>query len=322
VAGERIGSRNAGHLRARAIAKTQHLSPKANATERTISTHEASPIHRRVARERKSIRSPDARAPAGGIPQAFEASYTVVPDSRVSEVSDVILAITHQENAGPGYFTSVVSSEGFQLEVASYAASRPPKLPLPDYAAVAVFGGTPQVDEEHLYPWLIEEKRAITKGLESGVPLLGICLGAQLMAESAGGAVGPTDPVRFGWGEVTLNDVAAEDPLFGGLPPILETVVWHKYEIALPSGAVALAVSSSVLQAFRMKDQPAWGIQFHPEQSPEQVAVWLALWLREGYLDEGEVRRQEFRGEELRGQQEHLARHLFRRFLTVARERP
>jgi GMP synthase (glutamine-hydrolysing) len=228
-----------------------------------------------------------------------------------------ILAIIHQETAGPGYFISAVERERLALEVANFAEGRPPTLPLGEYKAIAIFGGTPQVDEEVRYPWLIEEKRAVAEALEHDVPLLGICLGAQLMAESAGAFVGPTDPARVGWGEVLLTGAAAHDPLFAGLSARFETVIWHKYEFGLPLGAVPLAATPSAMQAFRMPDQPAWAIQFHPEQPPEQVEAWLGIALRRGDVDERERRRQIMNGNRLRAHQERLGHHLFGRFLAL-----
>jgi GMP synthase (glutamine-hydrolysing) len=233
-------------------------------------------------------------------------------------MNNMVLAIIHQENAGPGYFISAVAGQRLALEVANYAEGRRPRLPLGEYSAIAIFGGTLQVDEEDRYPWLIEEKRAVAEALEHRVPLLGICLGAQLMAESVGAFVGPTDPSRVGWGEVFLAGGAADDPLFSGLSSRFETVIWHKYEFGLPSRAVALAATSSAPQAFRMADQPAWAIQFHPEQPPKQVEVWLREALRRGEIDERERRRQILNGNRLRAHQERLAQHLFGRFLALA----
>jgi GMP synthase-like glutamine amidotransferase len=104
--------------------------------------------------------------------------------------------------------------------------------------------------------------------------MLGICLGAQLLAKAAHSWVAPADEPEIGWYPVDLTDDSADDPLLGRLPERFEAFQWHYYAHGVPAGATELARSRVCTQAFRLGDT-AWGVQFHPEVTLEQVEGWL-----------------------------------------------
>jgi GMP synthase (glutamine-hydrolysing) len=104
-------------------------------------------------------------------------------------------------------------------------------------------------------------------------PVLGICLGAQLLAKAAAAQVGPASEPEIGWFPVELTSDAAEDPVLGGLPSRFEAFQWHYYAHDLPAGAVELARNEICTQAFRLGES-AWGVQFHPEVTLAQVESW------------------------------------------------
>jgi len=108
------------------------------------------------------------------------------------------------------------------------------------------------------------------------VPLLGICLGAQLIARAAGASVGPGGSPEVGWFEVARDD-NQDDPVVGSLPDRFCAFQWHYYTFDLPPGAVQLAASDAARQAYRLGDR-VWGIQFHAEVDRRM----LDHWLREG----------------------------------------
>jgi GMP synthase (glutamine-hydrolysing) len=138
---------------------------------------------------------------------------------------------------------------------------------------VLTFGGSMHADQEDRHPWLAEEK-AILRGLiERGVPLLGVCLGSQLVAEAAGAAAEPAPEPEIGWFEVELTAEGVADPLLAPLAPRFTAFQWHSYRSPLPSGAVALARSPVALQAFRI-GRSAWGIQFHAEVTEADAVGW------------------------------------------------
>jgi GMP synthase-like glutamine amidotransferase len=129
-------------------------------------------------------------------------------------------------------------------------------------------------DQDGHHPWLREENLFLQRLLDTGMPVLGICLGAQLLAKAAHADVGPVDEPEIGWYTVELTEAAADDPLLGRLPARFAAFQWHYYGHGLPAGAVELARSSVCTQAFRLGDS-AWGVQFHPEVTLEQVEGWL-----------------------------------------------
>jgi GMP synthase-like glutamine amidotransferase len=130
-------------------------------------------------------------------------------------------------------------------------------------------------DQEASHPWLRQEKNLLTELLEAGTPLLGVCLGSQLLAEAGGGAARRARNPEIGWLEVELTSDGQADPLLGALPPRFEAFQWHSYEAAAPPGAVELARSPICLQAYRLAER-AWGIQFHAEVSGPDATAWIA----------------------------------------------
>jgi GMP synthase (glutamine-hydrolysing) len=183
------------------------------------------------------------------------------------------LAIVHQPDAGPGVFADAMRSSSVELDQWLIAEEPAPADPL-TYDAVLTFGGAMHADHEAEHPWLTHEKALLAELIERRVPLLGMCLGCQLVAEAAGGLARRASEPEIGWHEVELTPDAADDPILRGLPQRFEAFQWHSYEATLPPGATPLAASSVCLQAFRIEG-PAWGIQFHAEVSSGDVEHWI-----------------------------------------------
>jgi GMP synthase (glutamine-hydrolysing) len=184
------------------------------------------------------------------------------------------LAIVHQRDAGPGVFADAIRSYGAELDRwTPPEAVSPPGEPR-DYDAVLVFGGAMHADQEDRHSWLREEKALLRDLLEDGVPLLGVCLGAQLLAEAAGAPPRPASRPEIGWHDVELMPGGNSDPLLGPLAPRFDAFQWHSYEFPLPEGATPLARSAVCLQAYRI-GEAAWGIQFHAEVSGEDAEAWI-----------------------------------------------
>ncbi len=184
------------------------------------------------------------------------------------------LAIIHQPDAGPGVFREAVARAGWELREWPITTLRaPPGDPL-EFDAVMSFGASAHADQEDRHPWLAIEKRLLAQALAAGVPLLGVCLGAQLLAEAAGAPARPAARPEIGWHPVELTAAGGDDPLIGALAPGFTAFGWHGYECDLPPHAVALACSPACLQAFRI-GQRAWGIQFHAEVSHADVIHWI-----------------------------------------------
>jgi GMP synthase (glutamine-hydrolysing) len=184
------------------------------------------------------------------------------------------LAIVHQRDAGPGVFTDAIRSHGFELDKWFRTETDSPPADPRHYDTVLIFGGAMHADHEDSHAWLREEKALLRDLLESEVPLLGVCLGAQLVAEAAGAPARPASQPEIGWYEVEITDEGADDPLLAPLAPCFEAFQWHSYEFPLPPGATPLARSPVCLQAYRI-EHSTWGIQFHAEVTSQDAEAWI-----------------------------------------------
>jgi GMP synthase-like glutamine amidotransferase len=186
------------------------------------------------------------------------------------------LVITHTESEDPGLIAVWLKEEGLDPHVVE--PWQGDALPALDgYQAVVVMGGPQQAYDDSSGAWLRETKDLMRRAVTAGLPLLGVCLGAQLLAEATGGRVAPcANGPELGARLVGKRDLAGNDPLFWDLPLSPIVVQWHFDEIVdLPPGATLLMSSPSYPhQAFRVGDK-AWGIQFHIETDADMVARWV-----------------------------------------------
>jgi GMP synthase (glutamine-hydrolysing) len=185
-----------------------------------------------------------------------------------------VLAVIHGEQVRAGVFGDAVAARGHRLEEWSLAWDMSLPRPLDAYGAVLVFGGAMHADQEGHHPWLREENLFLQRLLDLRKPVLGICLGAQLLAKAAHADVGPAGEPEIGWYPVELTDDATDDPVLGAMPRRFDAFQWHYYAHGLPAGAVELARNDLCTQAFRLGDS-AWGVQFHPEVTFEQIESWM-----------------------------------------------
>jgi GMP synthase (glutamine-hydrolysing) len=186
-----------------------------------------------------------------------------------------VLSVIHGDDCRSGVFGEVARERGHALDEWSLAWGTPLPRPLDSYGAVMVFGGAMHADQDERHPWLREETLFLQKLLDLGVPTLGVCLGAQLLARAAHAPVMPAPEPEIGWFPVELTGEAAGDPVLGGLPARFEAFQWHSYTYGLPAGAVELAHSRVCTQAFRLGTR-VWGIQFHAEITRAQIESWTA----------------------------------------------
>jgi GMP synthase-like glutamine amidotransferase len=185
-----------------------------------------------------------------------------------------VLAVIHGERVRAGVFGDVVEERGHRLEEWSLAWEQPLPRPLDAYGAVMVFGGAMHADQDAHHPWLLEENLFLQRVLDLHLPVLGVCLGAQLLAKAAHAPVHPAPQPEIGWHTVELTHEAGEDPVFAQLPQRLEAFQWHYYTYGVPAGGVELARNETCTQGFRLGDV-AWGIQFHAEVTRQEIIDWL-----------------------------------------------
>jgi GMP synthase (glutamine-hydrolysing) len=229
------------------------------------------------------------------------------------------LVIVYERDAGPGVFAEAIEARGARLDTWFAAETPEPPDDPAGYDAVLPFGGSMHVDQEDRHPWLRPQKRLLADLLSDGVPLLGVCLGAQLLAEAAGAAPGPASEPEVGWYDVEVTPEGADDPLIGPLAPRFTAFLWHGYQFPLPPAATALARSPLCLQAYRI-GEAAWGIQFHAEVTLPDAESWMDQASSEDGVPPG-VDLEEFRSRtraEIGGWSE-LGRGLCGRFIDAAR---
>jgi GMP synthase (glutamine-hydrolysing) len=186
-----------------------------------------------------------------------------------------VLSVVHGPEARAELFEPVVVRAGHAIDEWSFSWDRRPPRPLESYDAYMVFGGAMHPDQEDRHTWLPEEIAWLERLIADRRPVLGVCLGVQLLARAAGAQVRRLDEPEIGWIDVALNEAGAEDPVLSSLPRTFPGLVWHHYTYDVPEGAVELARTDRTTQAFRLGDA-CWGVQFHPEVTGVQLERWIA----------------------------------------------
>lgn len=187
-----------------------------------------------------------------------------------------ILSIRHPGGGHSGVLASRAEAAGHRLDEWTPATDESPPEPALSYDAIVVLGGGMNVDEIDRRPYLRTELSILAEALLEGrTPVLGICLGAQLLAAAAGAEVHRARTPEIGWREVELCSAASADRVLGALPRRFTAYQWHSYAFEIPFGAVELALNEVCAQAYRI-GETAWGVQFHPEVTEEILADWFA----------------------------------------------
>ena len=187
-----------------------------------------------------------------------------------------VLSLVHEPSStgGGGLFEEVVVGRNDTLE----RCVMPETTTGPDsperYDAIMVFGGAMHPDQDAEHPWLADESAFLREAIDKEVPLLGVCLGAQLIARAAGAAVGRARQDEVGWRVVEPNAAGREDAVLGVMPPRFEAFQWHYYNFELPAGAELLAENDAARQAYRLGER-TWGVQFHPEVTRHMLDHWF-----------------------------------------------
>jgi GMP synthase (glutamine-hydrolysing) len=153
-----------------------------------------------------------------------------------------------------------------------------------DLEGLIVMGGPMNVDEVHKYPFLLPEVQLIEKVLAEKKPVLGICLGAQLIAKALDMKVFPNKVKEVGWHPIQLTDAGAQDPNLNDFPKEIKVLHWHGDTFDLPKGAVHLAKSEKCAnQAFKWGAK-TYALQFHLEATPSMCASWCAAKSEQGFI--------------------------------------
>lgn len=199
-----------------------------------------------------------------------------------------VLVVLNSPTSSMGRFEQWLPEAGVE-PVLTPAAELPGTLD--GFAGVVLLGGGFMPDDDAGHPFLPRERALTGQALADGVPLLGLCLGGQLLAHVAGGRVtARSGETERGMCPLTVLPAAVGDPVFGDLPGVPDEPLWmienHEDSVtALPPSATLLVTSGDCpIQAFRVGER-AWGMQFHPEARPERIAAWDEAALSEQGID-------------------------------------
>lgn len=181
-------------------------------------------------------------------------------------------------------------------------------------SALIVLGGSMGVHDGSRFPYLLSVRSYIQQAVVQDVPLLGICLGGQLLADALGAPVHSQRNGEMGIHSIEVLPTGFSDPLFRELPEIFTAFQWHSDSFEIPEGAVCLASSANCAhQAFRYGDSQ-YGLQFHPEVTKDIVTSWIES---SGLVDDASWMLEAF----MRKEEEYTAvsRNLLENFLRIAR---
>ena len=185
-----------------------------------------------------------------------------------------VVIVQHEAEVPPGLITGVL--ERLSVDHRVFEAWHDETGPtVDDLGGLIVLGGTMNVDETDRYPFLARSRSLMNDALEDGVPTLGVCLGAQMMARALGAEVFRAEPRNAFFSPVELTPAGADDPVVAPFTPDVPVLQFHEDTFKVPDEAVALAssVTSGLAQAFRYGDN-AYAVQFHFEVDHDIVSGW------------------------------------------------
>jgi GMP synthase (glutamine-hydrolysing) len=186
-----------------------------------------------------------------------------------------LLVFQHSAREPLGVFDPMLRRAGFRIRYINFSRQPDQHPNVSRYNGLVVLGGPMNVDQVDRFPHLTTEITAIQQALSLGIPILGICLGAQLLAAALGANVRPNNVREIGWYRLHPTTAAGGDPLCRHIDGNQHVFQWHAYTFDLPPGAVLLASTPTCsTQAFRFGDR-AYGLQFHLEADEHLIQRWL-----------------------------------------------
>jgi len=199
-----------------------------------------------------------------------------------------VTCFQHIDCEGPGSLLEILESKDVQVDILKPFKGE--SVPSQIRDGLILLGGPMGVYEEKAFTWMTEELNAIRKCLALGLPVLGICLGAQMLAHAAGGQVFRGALPEVGWYPVKLTPPGHLDPLLLGLPDSFDAFHWHGDTFNLPPSATRLAGSEWYPNQVFKVDGNAYGFQCHLEVTEPMVKSWAALYAKELTTQGGPIR--------------------------------
>ena len=200
-------------------------------------------------------------------------------------MEEKIVVVKHIANEGPGVIGPFFKERGWQIDTVDLSKGDVLPEELRSIGAVVVLGGPMNVYEEKKYSFLKDEDAFIRKALIEEVPILGVCLGAQLLAKTCGAAVKKAPHKEIGWYKVRKTPEGKRDSLFRGVSESIHVFQWHGDTFDVPENGMLLAEGKGCRnQAFRV-GQNGYGVQFHLEITEEMIRDWFASGEEKAHLD-------------------------------------
>jgi GMP synthase (glutamine-hydrolysing) len=189
-----------------------------------------------------------------------------------------ILVFKHVAAEPLGTLDPLIRARGHRIRFANFERHPDARPSVDRYRGLIILGGPMNVGQQRAYPHLRHEMTVIEDALAQGKPVLGICLGAQLLAHVLGADVPIMNRPEIGWYTLRPTPEAASDPVLGALQGPHPMFQWHECMFELPEGTTRLAETDGCAnQAFRYGESDAWGFQFHMEMDVPLIHRWLSI---------------------------------------------
>ncbi|MGI9289853.1 MAG: type 1 glutamine amidotransferase [Gammaproteobacteria bacterium] len=186
-----------------------------------------------------------------------------------------LLVFQHVPHEILGTFNPLLKQAGFRIRYINFGRTPDEQPNVEKYDGLIILGGPMCVDQTDSHPHLLTEIKAIETAMQNNMPVLGICLGAQLIATTLGAKVKRNPVKEIGWYDVTPTEVGTKDPLFSCFNGTEKIFQWHGDTFEIPHGGEHLATSPECTnQAFRYGER-TYGLQFHLEVDEPLIQRWL-----------------------------------------------
>ena len=193
-----------------------------------------------------------------------------------------VLIVQHARHEHPAVIRRALETQGIQVQwLHSYLGEEFPKAA--EISGMISLGGPMGANDEVAHPWIRTEIDLLRSCVEKGLPVVGVCLGGQMLAKAMGGKIEKNRSAEVGWFPIRLNADGKKDPIMGVAGATPTVYHWHEDTFIPPKEAVLLATSEACpRQAYRIGEK-AYGFQFHPEADHQLIHEWLSV---EGIDDE------------------------------------
>lgn len=199
-----------------------------------------------------------------------------------------VLVLQHADPEHPGLIADAVYAVGGALETIRGDLGQAAPSSLDGYAGLIIMGGPQSVYEEDKFPYLRVEKQLALEAIDNNIPLIGVCLGSQIIADVLGSEVHPSGSVEIGWKDIARSAEIAANPVLSALPETFTPLHWHGDVYDFPNGATSIGSSEMTsVQGFTY-GETTYAPLFHLEMTEQQITDMATLFpddIRRGGLD-------------------------------------